>query len=45
MFPLILRAILIKRLREFSGDLLCVAAFDLVPLEHVDELSILQQCD
>jgi hypothetical protein len=31
--------------REFSGNLLGVASFDLKSLEHVNQFAILQQCD
>jgi hypothetical protein len=39
------RAMLIKRLREFAGDLGGVTAFDLIPLEHVNQFAIFQQRD
>ena len=42
---LLWRTVLIESLREFTGDLVRVATFDLESLEHVDQLAVFQQRD
>ena len=42
---LVLSTILVEGLREFAGDLVGVAAFDLESLEHVDQFAVFQQRD
>ena len=38
-------AVLLKRVRQLTRDLVRVAAFDLISLQHINQLAVLQQCD
>ena len=40
-----LRTVLIERVRQVGRDVIRGAAFDLVTLEHVDDLAVLEQSD